>query len=115
MFPEMRVCSFKGRYEDRVRAVVGTTEGSATGVGRAVNIANCSAAVSGAGCGVGCGVSAGFAFSCGAALGCGIAPFISGVYGCVSKSTKGRSLPCCDGNGAFPVAGSPLAAIVLAF
>src|SRR5206468_8644374 len=81
------------------------------GVGRAVNIANCSLAVIGGGC----GVSKGFAFSCGAILGCGIAPLISGVYACVSKSTEGRSLPCCDGNGASPVAGSSLAAIELAF
>jgi len=115
MFPEMRVRSFRGRYADRTFAGVGITDDWTAGVGRAVNIANCSLAVIGGGCGVCCGVSKGFAFSCGAILGCGIAPLISGVYACVSKSTEGRSLPCCDGNGASPVAGSSLAAIELAF
>src|SRR6266481_9933457 len=113
MFPEIRVLSLNGRYADRGCADAGLTDGWTAGVGRAVNIANCSLAVAGAGCGVCCGVSKGFAFSCGAALGCGIAPFISGVYACVSKSTEGRSLPCWDGNGAPPVAGSSLAAIEL--
>src|SRR5258707_8220368 len=74
MFPEMRVRSLNGRYADRACADAGLTDGSTAGVGRAVNIANCSLAVIGAGSGVCCGVSKGFAFSCGAALGCGIAP-----------------------------------------
>src|SRR5438067_13678600 len=114
MFPEMRVRSFRGRYADRTFAGVGITDDWTAGVGRAVNTANCSLAVIGCGCGGCCGVSKGFAFSCGAILGCGIAPLMSGVYACGSKSPEGRSLPCCHCNGAALVAVSSLPAIELA-
>ena len=94
--------------------VVSSSGSRMGGGGVAVNMANCSGpgVVTGTGVGVVLGVSEGLGVgvarglgsgvdftSGGGGVGCGLTPSLAKEEGWVSVWMKGRSLPCCVGNG----------------